>query len=131
MKTNRAYKEIAYSHIAPGTKRFNKVVVDSSPVDLFISETILNALACCPREVQKQMQQSEVDQFSSKCYPSERCSWTDLSWILQQDGFIFFEEFNKLSDFIRNNAKSYFATTNLDQKQTSGVDESKRSSPPG
>lgn len=44
MKSTRAYKEIAYSEAKP-EPRFNKVIiVDSSEVDLFISETILNAL---------------------------------------------------------------------------------------
>ena len=44
MKSTRAYKEIA-SYESKPEPRFNKVViVDTSEVDLFISETILNAL---------------------------------------------------------------------------------------
>ncbi|MFN8145477.1 MAG: response regulator [Bacteroidia bacterium] len=117
MKTNRAYKEIAYSHIAP-EPRFNKViVVDSSPVDLFISETILNALHVA-REVKKQMHQSEVINFLqnvTRLSDVPELIFLNLD-MPQQDGFIFLEEFNKLSDFIRNKCKIVVTTTNLDQE---------------
>ncbi|MBK7852043.1 MAG: response regulator [Bacteroidetes bacterium] len=116
MKSTRAYKEIAYSEAKP-EPRFNKVIiVDSSEVDLFISETILNALHVA-KEVKKQLSQDEVINFLNNVTRlSDVPELIFLNLDMPNDGgFRFLEEFNNLSDFIRSKCKIVVTTTALDQ----------------
>ena len=116
MKSTRAYKEIA-SYESKPEPRFNKVViVDTSEVDLFISETILNALHVA-QEVKKQMKQEDVIHFLQNV--SLLSDVPELIFLNldmpQENGYRFLEEFSKLSDFIRNKCKIVVTTTSLDQ----------------
>lgn len=107
----------AYSQPStPPEPRFNKVIlVDDSDVDLFISETIINALRVA-KSVNKLSKPEQVLFFLENV---ERLSdvpeliFLDLN-MPGMDGFKFLDEFSKLSDFVRSKCKIIVISSTVD-----------------
>lgn len=117
MKSSRAYQDYVVKQNKPEPK-FNKVIiVDTSDVDLFISETILNALHVA-KEVKKQPHQNEVINFLNNVTRLDEVPeliFLNLD-MPDENGFRFLEEFSQLSDFVRNKCKIVVTTSNMDEK---------------
>src|SRR5438105_1674037 len=108
-------------HETPGRMqlqpKFERVLlIDDNDIDLFINETIINSIKLS-KEVKREL---SADSAILTLKNADRLSdvpeliFLDLK-MNGVDGFSFLEEFNKLSDFIRNKCKIVVITSSEDK----------------